>query len=339
MQIDQQALNTTELSHYYRHKKVCILGAAGFIGRHLARRLTSMGAQLDLIVREPHSAAAIFSAYGIEGNIITLDIQHHPSALLPFYKEFKPNITFNLAGYGVDRSETDPESAYAVNCNLLRTIAKAAAEIKHPDNNGQDIIHTGSALEYGEANGNLSEASNVNPTTLYGQSKLAGTKMLQQCSLEFGLQATTARLFTVYGPGEHTGRLLPTLTLAAQSGETIPLTAGLQQRDFTYVDDVAEGLLRLGITEAQQHQNLQCPGIVNLASGHLTSVREFIEIAANELHIEPQQLQLGAIPVRHEEMQHLPVTNRQLRKLTRWQPELTIAEGVNRNMTFLQNMN
>ena len=81
------------------------------------------------------------------------------------------------------------------------------------------------------------------------------------------MRAVTARLFTVYGPGEHCGRLLPSLIEAARAEKPLELTAGTQLRDLTYVEDVAEGLLRLGLAQAE-------PGsVVNLATGHLTMVR------------------------------------------------------------------
>ena len=117
-----------------------------------------------------------------------------------------------------------------------------------------------------------------------------------------GLQALVARLFTVYGPGEHEGRLLPTLLNAARTGQPAELTNGLQQRDFIYVEDVAEGLLRLGLS-------CGTPGeVVNLATGHLTTVRECAETAARVLSLSAERLRFGTLPTRAEEMQHDPVT-------------------------------
>src|SRR5262249_10879150 len=149
----------------------------------------------------------------------------------------------------------------------------------------------------------------------------------QACKVQ-GLKGVTARLFTVYGPGEHQGRLLPSLLESARTGMPLQLTAGPQRRDFTYVEDVAEGLLRLGLVVAQ-------PGaIVNLPTGQLTSVRCFVEQAASLLHISPDQLHFGALPTRLEEMVHSEVTHERLRRLIAWMPPTDIMTGVRRTVDF-----
>jgi dTDP-glucose 4,6-dehydratase len=138
----------------------------------------------------------------------------------------------------------------------------------------------------------------------------------------------TARLFTVYGPGEHSGRLLPSLLETAMSGNPLKLTAGSQQRDFTYVEDVAEGLLRLGLCQAK-------PGeIVNLATGKLTSVRHFAETAARILQIPSQALNFGQLPTRTEEMAHSEVSVERMRHLIGWVPTTEIAKGIRKTLEF-----
>jgi nucleoside-diphosphate-sugar epimerase len=131
-----------------------------------------------------------------------------------------------------------------------------------------------------------------------------------------------ARLFTVYGPREHPGRLLPTLLRAARGDGPILLTAGAQRRDFTWVGDVVEGMLRLGVTRERE------PSVVNLATGELTSVREFVERAARVLGIAPERLHFGAQPTRAEEMVHDAVAIERLVARTAWRPATTIEAGV-----------
>ena len=114
------------------------------------------------------------------------------------------------------------------------------------------------------------------------------------------LRGVTARLFTVYGPGETPERLLPSLIQAAKAGRPQRLTSGHQKRDFTYVEDAAEGLLRLGQSSAE-------PGaVINLATGRLTPVRGLVRIAADVLNIPAENLEFGALSDRPEEMSHSP---------------------------------
>ena len=130
------------------------------------------------------------------------------------------------------------------------------------------------------------------------------------------------RGFTAYGPGEPAQRLLPSLISAAGSHGPLALTAGEQPRDFTYVQEVAEGLLRLGLVSQRAGP------VINLATGKLTRVRGFIETAADVLGIDSDRLLFGAIPYRAEEMWHGPVDVTRLRDATGWTPGLEIRAGI-----------
>jgi nucleoside-diphosphate-sugar epimerase len=164
--------------------------------------------------------------------------------------------------------------------------------------------------------------------TVYGRTKLMGTQEVMARSAEGGLRALTARLFTVYGPGEHQGRLLPSLIDASQTGRPIQLSMGTQRRDFTYVEDVAQGLLRLGLSNAE-------PGwIVNLATGRLVSVREFAHDAARVLGMPLELMIFGAVSTRPEEMHHDEVSVERLQSLTGWHPATTVTQGVRATVAF-----
>jgi nucleoside-diphosphate-sugar epimerase len=236
-------------------------------------------------------------------------------------QEIRPAATFNVSGYGVDPSERAFRTSYRINAELPVELCEAVASVRDPAWPGQDLVHVGSALEYGAVSGSLNEDTMPKPTTLYGRSKLAGTRRLARRGRALGVKWVTARLFTVYGPGEHAGRLLPSLLDAASKGGLLALTSGRHRRDFTYVGDVAEGLLQIASVEA--------PGqIVNLATGRLTPVSEFAEVAAEVLGIDPRNLQFGAIPTRVEEMEHLPVSVEPLRRLIGGVPGTSIEEGI-----------
>jgi UDP-glucose 4-epimerase len=312
--------------------RIIVLGASGFIGRWVARYLSALGADLYLVVRHKPSAEKIFTRYNIRGTVIQLDLTRLDQ-LPGLFQKIKPSITFNLAGYGVDRAERDHKLAYQLNANLVKAVCQAVN--RHGDQHwpGRHIVHVGSALEYGEIAGNLAEDSTPFPTTLYGKSKLAGTRALVDCSQMNNVNGITARLFTVYGPGEHRGRLLPALFETAKIGLPLELTAGSQKRDFTYVEDIVDGLLRLGLTYGK-------PGeIVNLVTGHLTSVRDFVTSAAAVLQIPADNLKFGAIPTRVEEMAHDPVSNIRLQQLTGWLPTVSITSGVRRTADFFDSSN
>jgi nucleoside-diphosphate-sugar epimerase len=312
----------------YRDIRVALLGASGFIGRWVARALCRQNAQVALIVRNKPAAEKVFLAIGVEGDVFEQDLRN-TDAISGLFQVIKPSITFNLAGYGVDNSERDEETSFQINERLVETVCKAVAKVRDADWQGQHIVHAGSALEYGSAAGVLSENSIPNPTTVYGKSKLAGTNSLASCCVCDGIAGITARLFTVYGPGEHCGRLLPSLIRTAKSGEGLQLTSGAQKRDFTYVEDVADALLRLGLTKGKSGE------IVNLATGRLTSVRSFAETAARILEIPRKRLKFGSIPTRPEEMEHSEVSLERLRRLIGSLPPTGIEDGIRKTLAVL----
>jgi len=306
----------------YHDVPVLVLGASGFIGRWVARALTAQGARLTCAVRDAAGAKSVLAGYGVQGDLAAVDLAS-PAAVRALCERVRPAVTFNLAGYGVDRGEVDQQVATRINTDLVGELAELTQASAAPDWSGLRLVHVGSALEYGSIGGDLDERSAPNPTTLYGRTKLAGTRLLDGHA-----GAVAARLFTVYGSGEHEGRLLPSLLAAARTGERLPLSAGTQRRDFTFVEDVAEGLLRLGAATTS--------GVVNLATGRLAPVREFVETAARVLGISADRLSFGALPTRPEEMAHEPVTVARLRAATGWVPATTVAAGIERTSRFLE---
>lgn len=311
----------------YRSRRVLVLGANGFIGRWVARALTAAGAALVLVDRDAKRAEAIFNAYEIRGEFLAVDIIA-PGAMEQLFRNTRPDIAFNLAGYGVDPSERNAALAEALNTNLVGEIARVIAALPATDWRRQRLVHVGSAAEYGNVDGPVTESSPETPHSMYAQTKLAGTRVLTAAVQASGLRAVCARLFTVYGPGEHPGRLLPSLLDAARTRKVLPLTAGEQQRDFTYVGEVAEGLLRLGCVEGA------APAVVNVATGMLTTVRAFAECASELLRLEPGQLQFGALPYRGDELHQGPVVTRLLEQCTGWKPVLAVRDGIRETIAF-----
>lgn len=307
--------------------RVIVLGATGFIGRWVARGLCEAGAEVFATVRNPSAAADIFALFGIDAEMCEMDLRDENS-VRSVYQEVRPSVTFNLAAYGVDPEEQDEELAGQTNVLAIGSICSAVSAVRDSTWPGLDIVNVGTAMEYGLTGGDLVESARAKPTTLYGRSKLAGTRALADACRSLGLKGTTARLFSVYGPGESSRRLLPSLIEAAAEKDPIPLTAGTHKRDFVYVEDAAEGLLRLAVAPRPAGE------AVNVATGTLSSVRKYVETAGLILGIDRDRLRFGALPTRSEEMSHEPVNVELLRALTGWVPDTTIASGVRKSVQF-----
>ena len=307
-----------------------VLGASGFLGRWVARGLTQVGARVTLAVRDQACAEPLLRDFGIADQTVEVDVTD-VEQLRDVIAATRPAITFNAIGYGIDRSEDDQALFRWLNAELVPQVCRAVAASRHPDWPGCRIVHVGSIAEYGAIGGDLSEDMTPRPRTAYGTSKLAGTLNLVKACNELGIVGVAARVSTVYGYGEHPGRLLPVLLESARQGGPVELSAGAQKRDFIYAADVAEGLLGLGAEGTRQGE------IINLATGRLTTVRTFAETAAGALDIPAEQLKFGTVGSRNdEESEHLPININKLSRMLSWSPSIEVAEGVLRTCKDLR---
>jgi nucleoside-diphosphate-sugar epimerase len=300
----------------YRDRKILVFGAAGYIGRRVVEWLIGVGAHVGAVTRQESAGALRPQTTTFIADALRPGDAHRVVAA------FRPAAVFNLVGYGVDPAERDDEVAARINSGFVSELIAACGA--HPDSSwpGQHLIHAGSALEYGMASGDLHEETAPEPTTTYGRTKLRGTRLVSAAVDAGQVRGVTARLFTVYGPGERSGRLLPSLLDAARANRPVTLTSGMQQRDFTFVDDVAEGMLRLG----RLGDRLVLP--VNLATGTLESVRRFAERVADVIGLQRALLAFGELAERPAEMHHGNVNVRRLVELVGWKPSTGIEAGV-----------
>ena len=315
----------TERAHlsHYSGRRVLVLGASGFIGQAARKALITLGAQVVSVSRTPPADPG-----WLAHDLREPQIEH-------LLAEARPSVVLNFAGYGVRRGETDNDAAVRVNSRLPALIANALGDRPGEPWPGRALVHIGSGFEYGTRLDDLHESGPAQPQTLYARTKYDGTLALLACeAVQAGLAVAVARPFTVYGPGEPEHRLLPSLLKARRDKTQVPLTAGTQRRDFIYVGDVVEAVLRLAATPGPNPAHNEAP-IFNVASGRLSSVREFVEIAAQVLGIANHRLAFGAIETTTQESDHKPVNIDRLSKELGWRPRCTIREGVEKTLAAL----
>src|SRR5436190_10843633 len=127
----------------YEAVATVVLGASGYIGRWVARKLCEAGSYPYLVVRDAARARDIFERYDVRGEVIEADLLD-PAALPEIYNRIRPAVTFNLAGYGVDPSQRDERLVYRINAELPQALCEAIARAGNAAGRGQHLVHTGS---------------------------------------------------------------------------------------------------------------------------------------------------------------------------------------------------
>lgn len=313
----------------YLGVRVLVTGGTGLIGRRVVAALLDAGADVAVLARE---ARKVDPAQVERVRVMQHDLTN-PGEIASAIAAWRPSITFNLAAYGVGRAERDDVTAHHVNMLAVTEAIEAISSLIDDAWTGPRIVQAGSAFEYGAIEQSQDEKAQPLPTTTYGQTKLAATTLLQYAREEAGFPSVTARLFTVFGPGEKLPRLFPTLLEARKTAGRIPLSIGTQPRDWLYVDDAAEGLVRLGLVPKAKILSEQHPfdtPAINLASGKLTTVKDFVLAAAKVFGIEPSRLGFGDIPLLSEDTFQSQVPVARLKAATGWLPPAGPQSGLDR---------
>jgi nucleoside-diphosphate-sugar epimerase len=301
----------------YAGRRVLLTGATSVVGRALAGVLAGSQAELWVITREETALPG-----AVHSVVADLSL---PGAFARIFDSAKPHVTFHLASSGGSSGEREAAVAERVNHHLASEIAEVVAGKVQSPWPGMCLVRGGCAAEYGALEGVVREDSPAHPAGIYGVSMLAGTwavsRAIQSSPVLTG-RATTVRLFSVYGPGERPGRTLATLIEAARTGARLKFGRGDERHDYLYAGDAAEGLLRLGACQSA------VPPVIHLATGQLTSAREFAETASRVLGLQPGQLEFGPVPAAADDLPHGPVDTSRLTRQLGWRPRITVAEGI-----------
>ncbi|HFE32621.1 MAG TPA: NAD-dependent epimerase [Gammaproteobacteria bacterium] len=229
--------------------KVLITGSAGFIGSQLALRLLDRGDEVigidnlndyyDVSLKEARLARISSHSNFTEARI---GIEDRP-AMEALFAEHKPNRVINLAAQaGVRYSLENPHSYVESNIVGFMNILEGC---RH--NGVEHLVYASSSSVYG-ANTHMpfSIHNNVDhPLSMYAATKKANELMAHTYSHLYGLPTTGLRFFTVYGPWGRPDMALFLFTRKILAGEPIDVfNYGKHRRDFTYIDDIVEGVIR-----------------------------------------------------------------------------------------------
>lgn len=315
--------------------KIFVTGAAGFIGANLVMQLLKREKAVDILGIDSLNdyydpAIKDFRLAEIE-KIAT----EHPDSKWRFVKgniadkalidslfaEFKPDIVVNLAAQaGVRYSITNPDAYVESNLIGFYNILEAC---RHSYDNGADgvkhLVYASSSSVYG-SNKKVPYSTDDkvdNPVSLYAATKKSNELMAHAYSKLYNIPSTGLRFFTVYGPAGRPDMAYFGFTDKLLRGETIKIfNYGNCKRDFTYIDDIVEGVIRV-MNKAPERQNgedgLPIPpyAVYNIGNSNPENLLDFVQILQEELiaaevlpadydfeaHKELVPMQPGDVPV------------------------------------------
>lgn len=288
-------------------KVVLITGVAGFIGSNLVHKLLCMKESVNIIGIDNMNDYYDVSIKEWRLKEIETVVSEHPGASWKFIKgniadkelinqifeEYKPAVVVNLAAQaGVRYSITNPDVYIESNLMGFYNILEAC---RHSYDNGQKgvehLVYASSSSVYG-TNKKIpysTEDKVDNPVSLYAATKKSNELMAHAYSKLYNIPSTGLRFFTVYGPAGRPDMAYFGFTNKLRAGDTIQIfNYGNCKRDFTYVDDIVEGVKRV-MQAAPEKRNgedgLPIPpyAVYNIGNNQPENLLDFVDILQQEL--------------------------------------------------------
>jgi len=307
--------------------RVLVTGADGFIGSHLTEMLVENGHEVKALSQYNsfnNWGWLEDASYNDDVEIVTGDIRD-PHYCKYIVKDI--DVIFHLAALiAIPYSYVAPDSYVDTNIKGTLNICQAAKE-----NGNIRIIHTSTSEVYGTAQYvPIDEKHPLQPQSPYSATKIAADAMAMSFYNSFTLPVTIARPFNTYGPRQSARAVIPTIiTQIANGMKEIKLGDVSPTRDFSYVEDTCRGFLALAETEKTIGQTVNIGSNFEISVGDtLNIIKELmgsdVKFVTDEQRIRPEK----------SEVFRLWCDNTQLEKLTGFQPQVDIRDGLQRTIDW-----
>ena len=301
-------------------RRVLVTGAAGFLGSHLVPRLIEDGAEV-CVLDQPNARRWGLLERADLAAMLRVDVR---TLVDPVHDPALGDIDaiFHLAAVGVTGDVTDLHQLVTGNVDGTLAVLLAAQRL------GSRLVYCGSCFEYGSGD-RWSEDAVPAPTTEYGAAKAAGWLLANAFARRTGLEVVSVRPFTMYGPMEPPGRLVPSVVRHALAGRPIDLTPGDQRRDFVFVDDAVDAFVAAATTDAA------VGGTFNVCSGTAVTVRDVVRRVL-DCTGSRSEARFGALSYRPTELAVLSGDPTRAAEVLHWRARVSLEDGLARTTAWFR---
>ena len=291
-------------------KNILIVGGTGFIGYHLAKRCL----KLNWNVTSISTKKPIHKRYLKSVNYIVSDITKKKKLNYMIKKKF--NFVVNLGGY-VDH--INKKKTYNTHFLGLKNLVEIFIK-----KNITSFVQAGSSAEYGDTKSPHSESINCNPKLIYGKSKLLASNYLIKMYKKYKFPVTVLRFYQVFGHKQDFNRFIPILIKACINDKKFPCSNGTQLRDFLYVDDAIDAILK-------SLKNIKAHGkIINIGMGKPIMLKKIIKFVTKKA--KGGKPQFGKIKLRVDEPKVIFPKLSKAEKILNWKSKITFEKGLNKTL-------
>lgn len=296
-------------------KDVLVTGAAGFIGLHLVSELVNNGSTVYALIENTDDAGKK-KLLNISPDVVIIDSFEQMIKNSEDYPEF--DCIFHLATVGVNPSFNNIGLFCDVNIKMACQLIDFANS-----NKTKLFVNFGSCFEYGD-HGDilLTEDMDCRPESLYAISKNASTNLSICYAKKQGVNMITVRPFGVFGEGEGSSRLAPSIIKSCIHNEVVKTTAGEQIRDFVNVKDVVKAVIALTEADYMPYE------IYNICSDNPISVRDFILEIVDICNFDRSLIDFGGIPYRDNEAMVFAGSNKKLQGIINYPFPIDHKSGI-----------
>lgn len=297
---------------------VLVTGSRGFVGRHLSDTLVGLGARVSQIIR-----SAGPGDHAKTGQYI-VDLTD-AAKVVEVFSSLQPNYVVHLAG-SKNRENDISQFRDVYNKNVLTSLN--VIDSCRILNNFKRLIFLGTCDEYGQAPTPYDETQRGVPTSAYGLSKLAVTQVLSRHFFSDRFPSVVLRPTVIYGPGQGSEMFLSALIQSLLAGKSFAMTAGEQRRDFVYISDVVDAIVKA--INADERVN---GAIINVGAGISFQVKEVAAMVGNLVDSNMSDLiRFGALQYRPNEVMNYSAVITRAQELLDWEPSTNIRDGVKRTV-------